>query len=104
MEIISSDYREYNFENGPFDLICSFGSLGYISKEELKIMFERIMDNTNVKGYNFISIHEDAISEEEVRELYSRWQLISFNNFPNDLDGKTLLLIVVRKVRWLTRI
>ena len=89
-KFIKRDIREFAFEE-KYDLIIASLILHFLKKEEALAMIERMKDNTQKCGFNFLvclSDKDDCSKQKpgnfypngnDIRRIYSDWGLIKFD-------------------------
>lgn len=112
-----SEVERYEIKNNYFDLIIAHGILAYLENEKkLKEVLQNIIQGTNIKGFNYLSINADieeqyVISKKEIKPLieinltsdkvisllknfYRDWKIVMLKKNPYkeiyEKDGKTI--------------
>lgn len=88
------DLTKYEFANR-YDLVMSFGTLHFVSKNDWKRFIGRAKENTNDNGIHIIQIFTDEVppsadiapfavglaKDGEIRELYKDWEILQFKSY-----------------------
>lgn len=89
-----ADLTTFDFET-TYDLIMSFGTLHFVSKDDWKRFIIKAKDNTNVGGIHIMQIFTDKVpaSEDiapfaiglakdgEIKELYDDWEVLQYKSY-----------------------
>lgn len=90
----TSDLCTYQFEKN-YDLIMSFGTLHFVSKEDWHRFIMNAKEHTNIGGYHVIQLFTNTVpassdiapyaiglaNDTEIKELYSDWEIIEFQSY-----------------------
>lgn len=89
-----ADLTTYEFET-TYDLIMSFGTLHFVSKDAWKHFIIKAKDSTNIGGIHIMQIFTDKVpaSEDivpfaiglakdgEIKELYDDWEVLQYKSY-----------------------
>lgn len=89
-----ADLTTYKFHK-KYDLIMSFGTLHFVSKEMWTEFINRAKDNTNMGGIHVMQIFTDTVpasadiapfaiglaKEEEIKQSYQDWEILQFQSY-----------------------
>lgn len=89
-----ADLTKYNFKQN-YDLIISFGTLHFVSKNDWKSFIDKAKKHTNVGGIHIVQLFTDVVpasediapfaiglaKDEEIKELYGDWEILQFKSY-----------------------
>lgn len=89
-----ADLTKFQFEKS-YDLIMSFGTLHFVSREEWRKFLRDAKNCTNVGGIHIMQIFTDQVpitedlapfaigiaKNQEIKELYKGWEVLSFKSY-----------------------
>ncbi|MCI9225231.1 MAG: class I SAM-dependent methyltransferase [Acutalibacter sp.] len=90
----TADLREFQFKRS-YDLVMSFGTLHFVSREEWKEFIFRAKENTRHGGIHIMQIFTDTLpaspdisefaiglaKDGELKELYEDWEILQFKSY-----------------------
>lgn len=88
------DLTTYEFDK-QYDLVMSFGTLHFVSKDDWKKFINKAKENTNVGGIHIMQIFTDVVpasediapfaiglaKDEEIKEMYTDWEILQFKSY-----------------------
>lgn len=94
IETFVADLITYKFEKS-YNLIMSFGTLHFVTREEWKAFIAKAKNNTSIGGIHIMQIFTDKVpaSEDialfavglakdgEIKELYNDWKILQFKSY-----------------------
>lgn len=94
MNAFCSDLTKYYFDQN-YDVIISFGTLHFVSKNDWKEFIGKAKEHTKVGGIHIIQLFTDIVpasediapfaiglaKDEEIKELYDGWEILQFKSY-----------------------
>lgn len=97
IKFIQSNINDFNFKEN-YDLILASLILHFFKKKVSQEIIEKMKNSTTTQGYNFIltmNQKDDCfkskennfyVDKEELKKLYSDWEIIECEDFETDLE------------------